>query len=82
MTLPRPLLSSNNLEVSPPDVAATPPAADDEDVEDNLEFDENEVMVEDELFDVEILLFKVDTAPLTRGIVADDCEVEVCDGGC
>ena len=70
--------------MSPPDVAATHPAADDEDVEDNLElFDDKEVMVDDELFDTEgTLLFKVDTAPLTSGIVADDCEVEVCDGGC
>lgn len=70
--------------MSPPDVAATHPAADDEDVEDNLElFDDKEVMVDDELFDTEgTLLFKVDTAPLTSGIVADDCEVEVYDDGC
>ena len=68
--------------MSPPDVTATPVAADDEDVEDSLEFDDEEVRVEDELFDVAILLFKVDTVPLTRGIVADDCEVEVYDGCC
>ena len=47
--------------MSPPDAAA--PAAAEEDVEDEVDFEDEEVKVDD-IFDVATLLLRVDTVPL------------------
>ena len=61
MTLPRPLLSNSNLEVSPAEALAPTAAVADDCVEDD--FDEEEVKV-DEMLEVAIVLLGVDDVPV------------------
>ena len=63
MTLPRPLLSNSNLEVSPPEALAPTAAVADDCVGDEDDFDEEEVKV-DEMLEVEIVLLGVDDVPV------------------
>ena len=74
VTLPRPLLSKSSRDVSPPDAAA--PAVAEEDVEDEVDFEEEEVKV-DEMFDVAIVLLGTDEVPVCD-IVEDEVEVQGC----
>ena len=74
VTLPRPLLSKSSLDVSPPDAAA--PVVAEEDVEDEVDFEEEEVRV-DEMFDVAIVLLRTDEVPVCD-IVEDEVEVHGC----
>ena len=63
MTLPRPLLSNSNLEVSPAEALAQPAAVADDCVGDEDDFDEEEVKV-DEMLEVAIVLLGVDDVPV------------------
>ena len=74
MTLPRPLLSKSNLDVSPPD--AIDPEVAEEAIEEEVDFEVEDVMV-DEMSDVTIVPPDTDEVPVCD-IVEDEVDVHGC----
>ena len=74
MTLPRPLLSKSSLDVSPPE--ATAPEVVEEAVEDDVDFELEEVKL-DEMFEVTLVPLDTDEVPVCD-IVEDEVEVHGC----